>query len=109
MVNESDFDMAAVTVTHVTTSPNLRHARVYISIRDHEKDRMAMLALLRSHRREFQSLIGRNLSIKYTPRLFFCLDESIERGNQVLKLLSEIKDDAKPMNNKKSIQDKGIK
>ena len=90
LVNERDFDVATVTVTRVMTSPNLRHARVYVSIREHDKDRDKTLVLLRAHRREFQELIGRNLTMKYTPRLSFHLDESIERGDQVLKMLSEI-------------------
>lgn len=93
LVNERDFDMAAVTVTRVVTSPNLRNARVYVSIREHDEDRHAMLALLRTHRRELQAKIGRNLTMKYTPKLSFHLDESIERGDHVLKLLSEIDDD----------------
>ena len=92
LVNERNFDMAAVTVTRVSTSANLRHAHVYVSIREHDEDRDAMLALLRSHRRELQERIARNMSMKYTPRLSFHLDESIERGDHVLKLLSEIED-----------------
>jgi ribosome-binding factor A len=93
LVNEREFDMAAVTVTRVSTSPNLRNARVYVSIRDHDEDRDAMMSLLRKHRRELQAQLGRNLTMKYTPRLSFHLDESIERGDHVLKLLSDIEGD----------------
>jgi len=93
LMNEREFDIAAVTVTRVTTSPNLRNARVYVSIREHEEDRDTMMALIRTHRRELQKQLGRNLTMKYTPRLSFHLDESIERGDHVLKLLSEIKND----------------
>lgn len=96
LMHENRFDMAAVTVTQVMTSPNLRQARVLVSIRDHKHDRATMLGLLRRHRVEFQACINRNLGLKYTPRLSFELDRSIERGDQVLSLLHEIGDGDAP-------------
>lgn len=90
LVNESGFDVAAVTVTHVVTSPNLRQARVLVSIRDHEQDRGRMMALLARHRVEMQARINTNLGLKYTPRLSFELDPSIAQGDRVLALLSKM-------------------
>ncbi|MDA0578071.1 MAG: 30S ribosome-binding factor RbfA [Verrucomicrobia bacterium] len=90
LMHENAFDMAAVTITHVITSPNLRHARVLVSIRDHEKDRGSMLSLIRRHRVQMQDLINRNLGLKFTPKLAFELDTSIERGDRVLDLLSHM-------------------
>jgi ribosome-binding factor A len=90
MVTESGFDMAAVTVSHVVTSPDLRQARVLISIRDHAADRQVMLKMIRSHRKEIQAHINQCLQIKYTPRLSFSLDESIEKGDRVLDILSHM-------------------
>jgi len=96
LVHERDFDLSAVTVTHVETSPSLRHAQVYISIRDHRDDRKAMLDMLRKHRSEIQQQIASNLVLKYTPRLSFKIDTSLERGDHILELLSEIEPDIPP-------------
>lgn len=88
LMTENRFDLSAVTVTHVLTSANLRQARVLVSIRDHKDERGTMLSMLRQHRVELQELINRNLGLKYTPRLSFELDTSLERGDQVLNLLN---------------------
>jgi len=90
LMNESNFDMAAVTVTNVRTSRNLRSAHVKISIREHHEDRNKMLGLIKSHRGEIQQRINTNLNMKFTPRLVFELDTSIEKGNHVLDLLKEL-------------------
>lgn len=93
LVNEVGFDLSAVTVTQVMTSSNLRHARVLISIRDHKGERQKMLGQLARHRATIQQQINRHLSLKYTPQLTFELDESIEKGDHVLNLISQLEDD----------------
>ena len=90
LMNENAFDLSAGTSTHVVTAPNLRHARVLVSIRDHEDERPRMLSLLRRHRVQMQALINRNLGLKYTPKLAFELDTSVERGDQVLDILTHM-------------------
>jgi ribosome-binding factor A len=90
VMQEQDFDIGAVTVTHVVVSRNLRHARVLVSIRDHESERRRMLDLLRKHRPEIQNRINRDLVLKYTPRLNFELDTSLERGDHVLEILQAL-------------------
>ncbi len=85
-----DFDLAAVTVTRVSVSRDLREARVFVSIRDHQDDRQQMLAVLNSRRSELQQRINRDITIKYTPRLAFVLDTSIEEGDRVLNLLARL-------------------
>jgi len=90
IMTEASFDLSAVTVTHVVTSPSLRHARVLVSIRDHQDEREKMLSMLRRHRREIQDRINRDLTLKYTPRLTFELDTSLERGDHILDVLAEI-------------------
>ncbi len=92
VMHENDFDMSSVTITHVVTSPNLREARVLVSIRDHHEDRERMMSLLRRHRAEIQNQINRDLTLKYTPRLRFELDTSLERGDNMLALLDELEE-----------------
>jgi len=96
VVNETGFDIAAVTVTQVITSPNLRTARVRISIRDHQAERSKMLNTIRTHRQELQREINRNLVLKYTPRLFFELDTSLEKGNHILDVLYKLESEEHP-------------
>jgi ribosome-binding factor A len=95
IMNEQAFDLAAVTVTHVITSRNLRTARVLVSIRGTEEEKTRMLGLLRRHRPEIQQTINRDLTLKYTPKLHFDLDRSVEEGDHVLDILTHL-DDGKP-------------
>jgi ribosome-binding factor A len=90
IMGEESFDLAAVTVTRVAVSRNLRRARVFVSIRDHGGERDHMLRLLERHRPEIQARINRDLVLKYTPRLSFELDTSVERGDRMLQLLDEL-------------------
>jgi ribosome-binding factor A len=90
VMNERGFDLSAVSVTHVITSSDLRTARVLVSIRDHEKQRDAMIGKIQHHSAAIQSLLSKNVIIKYTPRLTFELDDSVELGDRVLQIISEM-------------------
>lgn len=92
VVNEAGFDLTAVTVTGVEVGSDLRTAVVRVSIRDHRGERARMLQLLKKHRAEIQEILHRNVILKYTPRLSFQLDESIERGDRVLDILHKMED-----------------
>ena len=94
VIRDPGFDMSAVTVTHVLAHRNLRQAKVFVSIRGHEGDRERMLGRIRRRRGEIQRMINRDLTLKYTPRLTFELDPSIERAHHVLDVLAEIEREA---------------
>lgn len=89
---ESSIDISAITVLEVITSRNLRHARVMVSIRDHHDERDRMLSILRGQRKHIQEQINKNLVLKFTPRLSFEIDGSIEKGDHVLGILSQMED-----------------
>jgi ribosome-binding factor A len=76
-----------VTVTSVDTSPDLRAARVYVSVLGSESEREATLAGLRSSHGVIQAKIAREMRIKRTPSLSFHYDETPERGVRVSRLL----------------------
>jgi ribosome-binding factor A len=86
----SDFDCAAVTVTRVECAPDLRDANVFISIFGHEEERDGMIAYLNRHRQEIIRLMVKRVKLKYTPRLHFVLDESLEGGDRILSMLAEM-------------------
>ncbi len=90
VLRPTEIDIPAITITHVLTSRNLRQAKVMVSIREHENEREQMLGVLRRHRKDFQEYVSKSVVLKYTPRLFFALDTSIEKGNNVLDTLAHL-------------------
>src|SRR3954466_7036125 len=78
-----------VTVTAVETSPDLRHARVFVSVLGNEEARDRTLAGLASSHGLLQAKIARELRMKRTPTLEFVYDESIDRGMRITELLDE--------------------
>ena len=86
----SGVDIAAVTVTGVSVASNLRNATVSVSVFGHEKERLHIVSQFKARRSEFQKLINRDIKLKYTPVLHFTLDESLEKGDHVLDVLSKM-------------------
>lgn len=78
-----------VTVTSVDTSPDLRSAKVYVSVLGSDEERETTLAALRSAHGPLQATIAREMRIKHTPTLSFHYDEGPERGVRLSKLLED--------------------
>lgn len=82
-----------VTVTDVRTSPDLRHARVYVSVLGAHgeasdlEQREASLAGLRSAHGYLQAKVARELALKRTPTLEFVYDDTTDRALRVEELL----------------------
>ena len=76
-----------VTVTSVDTSPDLRHARVYVSVLGTAEEREATMAGLESAHGVLQQSVASELRLKHTPTLQFVFDESIDRGMRISELL----------------------
>jgi ribosome-binding factor A len=85
-----DFDLAAITITEVDCAPNLRTAKVMVSVFGHDDVRTRMISQLSRKAKELQSIINRDLTLKYTPRLHFKLDTSVEKGDHVLDILTRM-------------------
>jgi ribosome-binding factor A len=79
-----------VTVTAVDTSPDLRHAHVYVSVLGDDRQREDSLAGLESSHGYLQSRVAQELRLKHTPQLDFRYDESIERGLRIQRILRGI-------------------
>lgn len=86
----SDFDAAAITVTRVECAPDLRDANVFISIFGHEDNREGMISYLNRHRQEIIRMMVKRVKLKYTPRLHFVHDESLEGGDNILAMLDQM-------------------
>jgi ribosome-binding factor A len=78
-----------VTVTAVKTSPDLRHARVYVSVLGDETIRADSLAGLGSAHGFLQRRIAVELRLKHTPALEFEYDDTVERGIRLTELLDD--------------------
>jgi ribosome-binding factor A len=78
-----------VTVTAVETSPDLRSARVFVSVLGDAAQRKATLSGLASSHGVLQAAIAREMRIKRTPTLSFHYDDSIERGARLSQLLDD--------------------
>jgi len=79
-----------VTVTGVATSPDLRGARVFYSVLGDEAQRTETQAALDRAAPRIQAIVGREVRMKYNPRLSFVFDDTIEQGLKMEKLLHEI-------------------
>jgi ribosome-binding factor A len=82
-----------VTVTSVETSPDLRTAKVFVSVLGDEEEREATLAGLRSSHGVIQSRIAAETRMKRTPTLTFRYDDTIEKASRVNELLEEGEDE----------------
>jgi ribosome-binding factor A len=78
-----------VTVTGVKTSPDLRYARVYVSVLGDAEAREASMEGLRSAHGYMQRRVADELSLKHTPSLSFEYDPSIDHGMRISGILND--------------------
>ena len=81
-----------VTVTAVDTSPDLRHANVWVSVLGDESQRRLTLDGLASAHGLLQRAVASQLRLKNTPQLAFQYDDTAERADRLERLLSEADD-----------------
>jgi ribosome-binding factor A len=82
-----------VTVTGVRTSPDLRQARVFVSVLGSAKKREATLTALEAAHGLLQRRVAAELRMKRTPQLTFEYDPSVERGVRMTKLIDDLAPD----------------
>lgn len=78
-----------ITVTSVETSPDLRTAKVHVSVLGSEEEREASLAGLRSSHGVLQARIADETRMKRTPTLSFHYDSTVEQGMRISRLLDQ--------------------
>jgi ribosome-binding factor A len=84
------------TITSVETTPDLRHAKVWVSVIGQPAERDATMAALRHAVPFMRHELGRVLRLKRIPDLHLELDDTAERGTRILQLLSELEAGATP-------------
>lgn len=81
-----------VTITEVDVSPDLRRAKVFVSVMGSEEERASTLRALAAAAHFLQRELRRRLTIRRTPELVFLADDSLERGARILGLLQQAKE-----------------
>ena len=79
-----------VTVTGVAGGKDLRDATVRVSVFGDDALKRTALQHLKHNARKFQAIINREVRLKFTPRLNFVLDLSLEKGDEVLAILNSL-------------------
>ena len=79
-----------VSVTRVESSPDLQKARVHVSVLGSEQDKRNTLKALRSASGFIHREMVGSLTLKRVPSMEFRLDESIEKGAELLKLIEDV-------------------
>ena len=79
-----------ITVTGVSCGRDLHDATVRVSVFGDGALRARALRHLQGRARRFQTIVNREVRLKFTPRLTFQLDRSLEKGDAVLALLDKL-------------------
>ena len=79
-----------VTVNDVGVSSDFRSATVFVGIVGNASQKKHGATLLKRECKHIQTLVGQAVVLKYTPQLRFVVDDSIERGNKILKIIEEL-------------------
>lgn len=79
-----------VTVNDVDVTGDLKNATVFIGLLGTAEQKKTALALLQKKRPLLQAMVAKTVILKFTPRLKFVTDESVDRGNRVLNILEDI-------------------
>ena len=77
-----------ISVTAVETTPDLRWAKVYVSMLD-KSSAAQVVKGLKSAAGSLRRELGRALNLRYTPELLFVEDDSIDKGAHILEMLRD--------------------
>ena len=79
-----------VTVTHVEVTPDMRQAKVHVSIMGDEKKQKLTLHGLENSAGFLQSKVAKRIDTRYTPRLAFVLDLGVKRSIEIAQILQQV-------------------
>jgi ribosome-binding factor A len=79
-----------VTVTGVKVSPDLRHADIFVSVLGTEEEKESAFKSLKGATGFIRSELGKRLRLKFLPEISFAIDESIDEGIRISKLIKRI-------------------
>jgi ribosome-binding factor A len=85
-----------VAVTEVHTSPDLRHAKVFVSSLGGRQEEHKILEVLNAAAGYLRTELAHTIRLRRMPELSFAWDDSIEHGDHILQMLDEVNPDQEP-------------
>jgi ribosome-binding factor A len=85
-----------VAVTEVSTSPDLRYARVFVSCISGRQEEQKILEVLNAASGFLRTELSKKIRMRRIPELVFHWDNSIEHGDHILRLLDQVKTEQEP-------------
>ena len=89
-------DAVTITITEVRVAPDLRDARVFVSVVGEAETTEQKMRWLRSRAPEIRAEISRRIVLKYLPKFQYVLDKSVVSSTRLLGLLDELKTEEDP-------------
>ena len=85
-----------VTITGATVSPDLKSVRIYVSVLAGPEARLEALKALNAAAGFFRRTLFKNLRLRFAPAVSFHLDESLDRGERIERVLRQIHGEGRP-------------
>ena len=89
LIEMTDPGLGFVTITSVDTTRDFEHATVYVSVLGNELKRERSLRALERAKARLQAQVGREVTLRRTPRLRFVYDETFDKGRRIEQLLAD--------------------
>ncbi len=89
--HSKDRRIGFVTVTGVQLSPDLRHAKVFISVMGNEKEKKTNMEALEHAAGWIRHELGQRIRVRFLPEITFLQDTSQEYGERIDQLLDELR------------------
>ena len=86
-------EIGIITITNIVASPDLRQAKVYVTFIGNEDDKKALKALKASVK-PIKKILAQRTNLRFTPELFFHIDNTIEELQKIDKLFDKIKSES---------------
>jgi len=83
-------ESVAVTITEVRVSPDLRDARVFISVVGDEETATQKIRWLRGRATAIRQELGKRIVLKFLPKLEYVLDQTAIRGTRIIQMLDAL-------------------
>ena len=77
-------------VTDVYVAPDLKTCKAYVSVMGSDEEKKNTLEGLENAKGMIRSLLAKRLNLRNTPEITFKLDESLEKGMEMMKLIDEV-------------------
>ncbi len=87
-----DDDLVMTTITGCDVSPDLRHAKVFISVLGDDKHRDRALSALQNNKGRLKRAMSKSTRLKFLPDLHFLIDPSIDIGFKIEKIIQDVHD-----------------